>query len=249
MRVAAGDLVRLLVATSLVVLLGCSAAPVPAPAANLFAHLEDCGLATAGTHTDVVLARDLYVPDACYRGCLAEGSCDELRAMICRTGTSLATRCDQRCAFPCPQGGIVPITAVCNGVADCMGGADELGCPGPRADAGGTFTCDGGRQLSAGFVCDGYAECVDGTDERGCPGDCLGNDGRWIGVTYQRCNGRRDCADGSDEVGCESFACDGTTYTWDPATPDRSPLCDGYAVCRDQSDERGCATISARCGP
>ena len=183
----------LLVSALAVALAACGDTPDPHDA------LRACGLLTEGE----VRWDAFYAPTSCYRECLAEGSCEELEAALCRSSIELLQRCDARCAYRCDDDSLLPVEAECNGVVECVGGEDEAGCP--------TMICDDGSEVG-GARCDGRWNCPDGSDERACPVDC---DQSWNStcppyrcpdgteINYQpRCDGWAQCPDGSDEDGC-----------------------------------------------
>lgn len=146
--------------------------------------LSACGFYTEGE----VVEHPLYAPDACYDGCLAEASCEELSAAICRESIELRVRCDERCAFHCPMGELIRREQECDGVENCEGGADEAECPEP--DEACRFATR----------CDGVVACADLSDEQGCEPFVCDNGQRILGDV--RCNGYRQCGDGSDEEEC-----------------------------------------------
>ncbi len=156
-------------------------------------RMRECGFLSDGEVRR--LPGGLYLPDGCYEACYREASCDELADAICRVSTALAIRCDARCAFRCPSGGIVATERVCDGTEHCPMGEDEEGCPTP-GDAG-TFA---DLRCTRATRCDGFTECADGSDEEGCPVHTCG-DGRELRGTV-RCDGFENCPDGSDEAGC-----------------------------------------------
>jgi hypothetical protein len=182
--------------------------------ARLPERLEACGLVTPGE-----LRADLfYAPTTCYDVCLGTAGCDELEAALCQTSIDLLRRCDEACAFRCPDGSLIAVEQRCDGQPACAGGADERDCG----------TC---VEEHPDWWCNGVGECADGSDERDC-GECP-----WF---HPRCDGSRDCAGGSDERDC--FACESGESVLGSAR------CDGWPACIDGSDERGCAEVVAACG-
>ena len=156
------------------------------------AKLIECGFLTDGVpgrSSEV----PLYVPDDCYDGCLAAATCEELSAALCNESITLPRRCDEACAYRCPEGALLRPDQECDGVEDCAGGADEAACD-PPDEPPAPVRCPGAVD------CNGIAECWDGSDEAGCP-DFVCADGTrrspWV-----RCDGRPECPDESDEDGC-----------------------------------------------
>lgn len=214
--------------------LGCAADDPGA----LASRLQDCGILSDG-EVGPWATSPFYAPDACYQDCLATASCEELTEALCDVSIALLRRCDERCAYRCPEGALIGLERVCDGIPQCEGGADEEGCAGVE--------CGDGRFMPERLVCDGIPHCVDGADERGCPApfSCQSTWGETISGTWMRCNESYDCRDGSDERDCPTYACaDGTTVVHREGA---SVRCDRVFQCSDRSDEEGCATIEAMC--
>merc|ERR1719376_1233657 len=140
----------------------------------------------------------------------------------------------------------------CNGVAECVDGTDEQGCPDMPTCTGDQFQCDDGQCIASFRRCDKVQDCSQSEDEVNCPcqapnfecisGQCI--DGA------KKCDGNRDCDDFSDEFNCpcrdNEFECrdDGTCI------PDTS-RCDGRPDCFDASDEEtrpACSGDAFHCG-
>lgn len=154
------------------------------------ARMMECGFYTEGE----VRMLPLYVPDDCYDACFGGASCEELSAAVCGESIDLLLRCDGQCAYRCPEGELIRRDQECDGIENCEGGADEVGCGEPPAP------CRSPTQ------CDGIVECDDGRDEEGCvPFVCDDGTGSWVRERNVRCNGYRQCSDGSDEEGCARF--------------------------------------------
>jgi hypothetical protein len=181
----------------------------------------------------------IYVPNACYEGCLAEASCEQLEDGLCGTMLDLLIACDERCAFRCDDGGLLGPERVCDGAMQCMGGEDEEGC---QFD----LVCNDGRRVP-GARCDGAWNCPDGSDESGCSQMFECTDGSGTLSAWQRCDGTPTCRNGSDEEGCPTWVCaNGQRFTF--RERDTSPRCNSYAQCADGSDEQGCAMLTVQCG-
>jgi hypothetical protein len=192
----------------------------------LASRLQACALYGEGEITEASLRFRVYAPDACYRSCLAEASCEELEGLLCGApgAGDVGRRCDERCAFRCDSA-LWPIEIVCDGFAQCEDGADEVGCFQGCADA---------------VPCDGVVECADFSDERDCP-PALCDDGLRSYRPWERCNGRMACLDGADEANCPFQCADGSGGYREV---DR---CNGGTRCVDGSDEAGCAEATFTC--
>lgn len=128
--------------------------------------------------------------------------------------------------FTCSPGVCIPLTWVCDSMADCVDGADEQPSSCERRAGAGA-----GAEATS---CSAHeAPCADG---RGCVRD------------DQLCDGVPQCEDRSDELHCEpvakqpAAACPSGTQACDGGARcvARSALCDGRADCRDGSDELDC---------
>ena len=113
--------------------------------------------------------------------------------------------------FRCLDHSCIDMVHRCNGVWDCVGGEDEVGC--------GAAVCADKEHSEDGFVC----------RDKSC-----------IKMSAY-CNGEIDCKDGTDELdgcGCNKkglFACES-----DLTCISRLKVCDGMADCSDNSDESKC---------
>lgn len=145
--------------------------------------------------------------------------------------------------FTCPNDVCIPLSWVCDGMEDCAGGSDELGCerhaavtprPAPRCPADLTPCADGRACISDLLLCDGTPHCADGSDEAHCPGRTEQNPPMecppgYIQCDHSRCvaqaavcNGREDCYDGTDEQNC--FSKDNRAYQFLSIGVDQSSI-------------------------
>ncbi|XP_047534155.1 sortilin-related receptor-like isoform X1 [Vanessa atalanta] len=124
--------------------------------------------------------------------------------------------------FTCTPGVCIPLSWVCDKMADCADGADERSCPATtggaaRCPADSTPCADGRACVRDEQLCDGVAQCADRSDEAYCGskhksgGNCPSryfqcDDGRKCLWQVKVCNGVQDCYDGSDEANCTNEA-------------------------------------------
>lgn len=201
------------------------------------ARLQQCGILGEG-EIGPPIERLFYAPNDCYRACLSEASCEDLRSTLCGSSIDLLLRCDRRCAARCDDGSLIAVEALCDGTQHCVGGEDERDCP--------TFRCSDGTELLSRLRCDGWNHCLGGEDEQDCPGQlsCRGRSGEMLGPSFQ-CDGFEQCVDGSDERSCFTHRCDDGTELL--RRPGRGVRCDEFRHCPDGSDEEGCAQLVLMC--
>jgi hypothetical protein len=186
-------------------LAGCLGGDNDGPAQKGSEQLLACGFITEG----YLRAEPLYLPDDCYESCYGEATCDELEEALCNRDIELLRRCDERCAYHCPEGALIPHAQLCDGNMNCMDGADEMDCE--------TFECDdASMELAVAARCNGFSQCPDGSDERDCEPMVYCNEwstedecprfacanGMGMLPLAQRCDGTRQCVDASDELDC-----------------------------------------------
>ncbi|KAM9333600.1 transmembrane protease serine 7 [Pholidichthys leucotaenia] len=105
--------------------------------------------------------------------------------------------------FLCNTGLCVERTRLCDGLDDCQDESDEVFCPRP------TTNCGGSSPPHPLYLCNGEIDCTDGVDELNCTQETICS-----AITYQcrsgscilkknaRCDGVVDCQDYSDEADC-----------------------------------------------
>ncbi len=148
--------------------------------------------------------------------------------------------------YECVSGETIPRRFLCDGVADCASGEDEMCSGGDDGDGDGSsgigdFVCNDESVVSGAYVCDTFFDCSEGEDEASCPGDespvtdgfkC--KDGELVKRSFV-CDGTRDCSTGEDEATCDGgFVCkDGFDISdqW---------RCDTRRDCDQGEDELGC---------
>ncbi|XP_072010896.1 MAM and LDL-receptor class A domain-containing protein 1 [Engystomops pustulosus] len=123
---------------------------------------------------------------------------------------------------PCPEGfltcvyenGCVPLSAKCNGTAECSDGTDEILCPtssppsSPESQcAAAEFQCSH-KCIPLMMRCDDVIDCAFGEDEKTCTTVMVVNGSvmcaplnTWL-TMEQRCDGSPDCSNLIDESGC-----------------------------------------------
>jgi hypothetical protein len=124
-----------------------------------------------------------------------------------------AGKCDESapgpgaCRFLCSDGRCLPPEQICDGIADCPGGEDEVATYCGGGDCASTeFTCLDGTCIGADRICDGRDDCAGGEDERWCGESCGLTDvscSDWSCIPREAlCDGRSDCEQGEDERRC-----------------------------------------------
>jgi hypothetical protein len=193
-------------------------------------RLVDCGLLGEG---DFNCQDPQTASDRCAYACLTVATCNILWRSACTESIpSPLQNCLTACfSFICDDGRMIPSSYQCDGVADCFGGADEVGCP--------TFTCGSGEVVPANYRCDFVAECPDESDEEDC--EVFTCDSGQRLPPWFECDFEQDCPDGSDERDCGYFECEATSTLLPPEWQ-----CDQVDDCLDGSDEVGCAQFTCQ---
>jgi hypothetical protein len=126
-----------------------------------------------------------------------------------------ATTCGPN-QYMCDTGGCILSSWVCDGMADCKGGEDEVHCENAVNCTRDQFKCRiDGSCVPLSSVCNQHMDCPDGTDEVSCdhnlpsgpatPSCSKGYfpcDGGSCYPLATLCDGRVDCKDGYDEQNC-----------------------------------------------
>ncbi len=131
--------------------------------------------------------------------------------------------------FQCADGAHVLKLHVCDGIAHCKDGSDELDCVvHPRSPL--HFKCENGNSISWSKVCDGRKDCSDVSDENICPlpqslhGKTMFTCSNGPSIRQEKvCDVSPDCSDGSDEKHCESY-----TYRLDSCLRENRGHCPKY---------------------
>lgn len=114
-------------------------------------------------------------------------------------------------SFRCPNNGnCIPQVWVCDGDADCDGGADERDCAAllNRTCPPTQHRCGNGACLPSEWRCDGDPDCLDMSDEMGCGQT---GDGSADSATDRECpNDEFQCASGHCIKG--AYRCDGEIH-------------------------------------
>lgn len=160
--------------------------------------------------------------------------------------------------FQCKDKACINPNLICNGVANCLDGSDEVDCD-DFTCFNSQFRCGRSGNRSAFCVgnekrCNAFADCPNGEDEQNCPAvTCSANErtcapGICIPKLWE-CDGDSDCADGSDERDCAGKRCLAKDFQCASGRCiPRSWLCDGERDCVDGGDERNC-TQKTKCPP
>jgi len=129
----------------------------------------------------------------------------ETKINICSMHTDIlpAVSSSNNILYTCKDHTRIQRLHVCNNIADCSEGDDELYCGYDHK-----FTCEDGYTISYSHVCDWFHDCIDGSDEnniyclsKNCDNMFQCNTGQCVTRT-KKCDGYYDCLDKSDEVNC-----------------------------------------------
>lgn len=177
---------------------------------------------------------------------------------ISQDGHSLP--CNVTTHFDCGHGICIPLDKKCNGISDCVDGADEKLCGLTQTVCSSKqWAChEGNRCISTYWRCDGDIDCEDGSDEVDCGShrcainefDCSNSSTTHHCIPRSwRCDGQDDCKDSSDEQGCIWAECNDGYFKC--SSGDKCVhhfwRCDGANDCFDGSDESDCHEIIASC--
>ncbi|CAC5388447.1 unnamed protein product [Mytilus coruscus] len=179
---------------------------------------------------------------------------------------ALFSACEED-TIACYDGVCIPVSYLCDGVADCTTGEDENGCVAPEPCS--EFTCMDQTCIQYYQYCDGIIDCPWGDDEAICgtginilfkhlelaheicvcpPGQftCLLDDA--CVPASKVCDEIAECKAAEDEYFCISGdGCDGQTGTFacDGACHPLYTKCDGIVDCGTGDDEQGCTGCNA----
>ena len=127
----------------------------------------------------------------------------------------------------------------CDGVRDCLGGSDEIGCN--KRVVCERSMVQGLEYIPEQWLCDGVKDCAGGEDEnRRLWLKCDNGEGCYTNAS--RCDMVTDCKDGSDEIGCDHFS--GFKCSNEDKVIGSELLCDGEVNCANGIDERYCGTYT-----
>ncbi|XP_063960931.1 G-protein coupled receptor GRL101-like [Lytechinus pictus] len=181
------------------------------------------------------------------------------------------TDCDEEPSlFPCYSGRMLPKSAVCDGMVDCIGSSyeDELKCdynePNYTCDPETELQCDNGKCVDLktkclydvdrlGFIigCRDVSHLQDCSDFV-CPPYTFGCPLSYCIPLRMRCNGIKDCPNGQDELECDQdqYKCPNSSYACQQRSVEAiegqriclapDQICDGQTQCPQGDDELYC---------
>jgi hypothetical protein len=167
--------------------------------------LRECGLLADGAYAGCSNYSD--AAEVCEQMCVTAAACADIEDYFCGPGDLLLDcfgRCIGEIPVSCDDGESFPYLYRCDGLEDCLGGEDEIGC-----SAGESIKCRNvDQRIAASLVCNGTPDCSDSSDELpGCSATFTCGDGETLAAVFA-CDGFVDCLDGSDEPsGCAAAAC------------------------------------------
>ncbi len=162
---------------------------------------------------------------------------------LLRTGPISLNNCSIPLHFRCEFGDCILARYVCDGVAHCFKGTDEIAC-----QTGGLtyqnryinrrWRCNSGENIPVLKVCDFRMDCRDDSDETLCihpicqQGQFRCDNGQCINL-QDKCDLKNDCLDGTDEKSCptdamNAFKCNSGNFIPVHQVHDLWPDCENY---------------------